>query len=89
MNLIICMMKPNCWLFISARIVEGRSMTELSQDYFDNKREQAEIAVAVLKAIPKNACYHNLIISFAEMLAQFTNQAFKEEVFGRSEEEDG
>ncbi len=63
-------------------------MTEVTQEYFDNKREQAEIAVAVLKAIPKNACYHNLIISFAEMLAQFTNQAFKEEIYGRSEEDE-
>lgn len=63
-------------------------MTEVTQDYFDNKKEQNEIALAILKAIPKNVRYHNLIIIFAEMLGRFTNDAFKEEVYGRIDEDE-
>lgn len=57
---------------------------ELPQQYFDNKIEQARIKEAVLMAIPDNVNYYNLIISFAEMLARFTEHAFRDEVFTRS-----
>lgn len=57
---------------------------ELPQQYFDNKIEQTRIKEAVLMAIPDNVNYYNLIIAFAEMLARFTEAAFREEVYSKS-----
>lgn len=52
-----------------------------TKEYFDNKIQQNQIKEAVHKALPGGVYYHNLIIAFAEMLADFTQMAFKEEVF--------
>lgn len=56
----------------------------LPQAYFDNKIEQARIKEAVLSAIPADVYYHNLIIAFAEMLARFTEQAYRDEVYKKA-----
>lgn len=63
-------------------------MTEITQEYFKNKQEQAEIAIAVSKVIPKNVRYYNLLIVFAEMTARFTNDAFKEAIYGQTDDEE-
>jgi hypothetical protein len=60
---------------------------KLSQEYFDNKREQCQIKEAVYKALPKDLYYHNLIIAFSEMLQRFIVLAFHEEVHGKLKDE--
>lgn len=57
---------------------------ELPQEYFDNKAEQSKIKQAVLECLPTEVYYHNIIIALAEMLAQFTKDAFKDDVFRKS-----
>jgi len=59
-------------------------MTQLTKEFQENKKEQHQIASAVLSAIPENVYYHNLIIAFAELLADFTLRAFKEVVYSKS-----
>lgn len=63
---------------------EGGATMKLPPEYFENKIEQGKIKQAVLSAIPPDVYYHNLIIVFAEMLARFTEQAFKEEMYTKS-----
>lgn len=59
-------------------------MTTLPPEYFENRAEQNKIAAAVLKAIPENVYYHNLIIVFADMLLRFTQREFKSDIFSKS-----
>lgn len=56
----------------------------LSDEFFQNKVEQNQIKEALIRAIPENVYYHNLIIALAEMLHDAAQQAFKEDVFTRS-----
>ncbi len=62
-------------------------MAEATQEYFDNKKEQAEIALAISRAIPVGVKFYNLLIVFTEMTARYAAMAFKEEVYGLSEED--
>ena len=56
-------------------------MADYTHEYFENRQQQSRIKTIVHEALPDGIYYHNLIITFAEMLADFTWQAFKEEVF--------
>jgi hypothetical protein len=57
------------------------------QAYFDHKAQQARLKSAILGALPDDGSiyYHNLIIALSELLADFSQQAFKEEVYGEKE----
>lgn len=57
---------------------------QLPPQYFENKKEQSQIGEAILKAIPENVYYHNLIIAMTELLAGFVARAYKEDVFKKS-----
>ena len=51
---------------------------KLPQKYFDDKKEQAEIKMAVTDAIPKDVRYSNLIVAFSEMLTYFARKQFED-----------
>lgn len=57
---------------------------KLPPEFFENKKEQSEIKLAVSRAIPKDVYYHNLIIVFSEMLSSFVYRAFNDEVYNKS-----
>ncbi len=63
-------------------------MIEVSQEYFDNKKEQAEINLAIIDAIPEDVKFYNILIVLTEMTARYAAMAFKEEIYGQSEEDD-
>lgn len=52
----------------------------LPPEYFQNRQEQARIKMLIVEAIPEGVFYHNLIIALAELLAGYTEKAFREKV---------
>jgi hypothetical protein len=62
------------------------SSKDYPEEYFYSKIQQAKIKSLILGALPDDGSiyYHNLIIALAEMLAEFSQQAFIEEVYGQA-----
>lgn len=59
-------------------------MTQLTNEYFQNKKQQAVIKGKLLEAIPANVYYHNLIIALAELLADMTRLAWRDDVYTKA-----
>lgn len=56
------------------------------KEFFENRKEQAEIKIALTEAIPQNVYYHNLVVALAEMLARAIQEQQKEDVFHKWED---
>jgi hypothetical protein len=56
-------------------------MRTYTDEYFQNQIEQSQIEAAILKAIPVNVYYYNLIIVLAKLIKDFVIDNFKEQVF--------
>lgn len=52
-----------------------------TDEYFENKQEQAQIAQALYAAIPENVQYYNLIFVLSGMIETMLGYAFKDEIF--------
>ena len=57
---------------------------KLTDEYFENKREQARISLAILEAIPEDVFYHNLIFVLSGLLQRMVEGAYSEDVFSAS-----
>lgn len=54
-----------------------------TEEYFQNKQEQAKIKIAINTAVPVGVHYHNLIIAMSELLKTYVEEAYKDEVFSK------
>jgi hypothetical protein len=57
-------------------------------EYFENRQEQANIQLALTKAIPANVYYHNLIMALLTMLERAIAEEYKTAVYGGKNEDD-
>ena len=59
-------------------------------EYFASRIQQSKIKQAILDSLISldEVYYHNLIIATAELLAEFTRQAFSEEIFNKDSAND-
>ncbi len=60
---------------------------KLDRSILTINKEQAEINLAIIDAIPENVKFYNILIVLTEMTARYAAMAFKEEVYGRVDEE--
>ena len=55
--------------------------SKLTKEYFENRKQQGEIKLAIMESIPRNVYYHNLIIALAEILHRMVEASYQEDVF--------
>ena len=57
-------------------------------EYFENKIQQSQIKTAIVEALPTGVYYHNLIIALSELLKNFVEDSYQEEVFTKPVKQD-
>jgi hypothetical protein len=55
----------------------------ISNEFFENRKQQAAIRTAIVQAIPEDVAYFNLIIALSDLLSFFVNSAFRDDVFNK------